>query len=190
MAPTHSKPLPEQPLLGTCKCILTTSLADPNSVDAAEIKRRRLEEAAAVCQLRQPSIKTVKDDEDNPTMLNHPQKASNVLEAADGSDNDETSKFDRGGSSVGDASMPGLTEEGESVNGDEEVKDDSEDEHVKLGKEYYSALDCLCAEWTSPIYAFFESMPEVTYSPEGCCAQEFHCASSHCRGKGANGWIV
>lgn len=138
MAPTHSKPLPEQPLLGTRKRILATSLTDPNNVDAAAIKRRRLEEAAAVRRLRQPSIEIVEDDEDNPTTLNHPRKASNILEAADGSDDDKTSEFGGGGSSVGDASMPGLTEEGESVNGDEEVEDDPEDEHDELGKQYYS----------------------------------------------------
>ena len=67
-------------------------------------------------------------------MLNHLQKASSVLEAADGSDNDETHEFDRGGSSVGDVSMLGLTEEGGSVDGNEEVKDDSDDEKIKLGK--------------------------------------------------------
>ena len=134
MAPTHSKPLPEQPLLGTRKRILASSLADPNNVDAAAIKRRKLEEAAAVRRLRQPSIKIVKDDEDDPTVLMHPRKASNILEASDGS-NDEPNEFGRGGSSV-------------------------------------------------------EPMSEVTYSPEGRRAHEFHCASSHCRGKGANGQIV
>jgi hypothetical protein len=138
MAPTRrSKPLPEQPLLGTRKRILATSLADPNNVDAAAIKRRRLEEAAAARQLRQPSIETVEDDEDNPTTLNHPQKSSSILEAADGSDDDETSEFGRGGSSVGDVSMPGLTEGGESEVEDNSG-DDSEDERIELGKQYYS----------------------------------------------------
>ena len=72
MAPTHSKPLPEQPLLGTCKHILASSLANPNNIDAAAIKHRNLEEAAAVHRLCQPSIEIVKDDEDNPTVLMHP----------------------------------------------------------------------------------------------------------------------
>jgi len=112
MAPTHSKPVPEQPLLGTCKHILTTSLADPNNVDTAAIKCCRLEEAAALRQLCQPSIEIVVDDEDNPAVLNHPQKARNIIESAGGSDdNDETSECGRTGSSVGDVSMPGLTEE-------------------------------------------------------------------------------
>jgi hypothetical protein len=137
MAPTRSKPLPEQPLLGTRKRILATSLADPNNVDAAAIKCRRLEEAAAARQLHQPSIETVEDDEDNPTPLNHPQKSSSILEAADGSDDDETSEFGRGGSSVGDVSMPGLTEGGESEVEDNSG-DDSEDERIELGKQYYS----------------------------------------------------
>jgi hypothetical protein len=142
MAPTRSKPLLAEPLLGTRKRILATSLADPNNVDAAAIKRRRLEEAAAVRRLRQPSIETVDDDEDNPTTLvQHPRKASNILEATDGSDDDETSEFGRDGSSVGDVSMPGLTEEeGESVDGEEKDEDDSEpeDEDTELGKQYYS----------------------------------------------------
>ena len=129
MAPTHSKP---QPLLRTHqlvtrKCILATSLANPNNVDTAAIKHCKLEEAAA----HQPSIETVEDDEDNPTMLNRPQKARSVLEAADGSDDDKTNEFDRGGSSVGDVSMLGSTEEGGSVDGNEE---DSDDEQIELGK--------------------------------------------------------
>ena len=147
MAPTHSKPLPEQPLLRTHKRILAGSLADPNNVDAAAIKCRKLEEAAAVRRLRQPSIEIVKDDENNPTVLMHPRKASNILEASDGSDN-EPSEFGRGGSSVGDGSMPGLTdeeeeeeeeeEEGEEVDGGEEAKDDSDDEYIELSKRHYS----------------------------------------------------
>ena len=145
MAPTHSKPLPEQPLLGTRKCILASSLADPNNVDAAAIKRRKLDEAAAVRHLRQPSIEVVEDDEDDSTVLMHPRKASNILEASDGSD-DEPSEFGRAGSSVGDGSMPGLTdeeeeeeeEEGEEVDGGEEAKDDSDDEYIELSKRHYS----------------------------------------------------
>ena len=145
MAPTHRKPLPEQPLLGTCKRILASSLADPNNVDAAAIKHRKLEEAAAVCRLHQPSIEIVEDDEDDPTVLMHPQKASNILEASDGS-NDKPSEFGRGGSSVRDGSMPRLTdeeeeeeeEEGEDVDGGEEAKDDSDDEYIKLSKRHYS----------------------------------------------------
>ena len=140
IAPTHSKPLPEQPLLGTRKRILASSLADPNNVDAAAIKRRRLEEAAAVRRLRQPSIKIVEDDEDDPMVLMHPRKASNILEATNGSD-DEPSEFGRGGSSVGDGSMLGLTdeeeeeeEEGENIDGGEEAKDDSDDEYIELSK--------------------------------------------------------
>ena len=74
-------------------------------------------------------------------VLMHPRKVSNILEATDGSD-DEPSEFGRGGSSVGDGSMPGLTdeeeEEGENVDGGEEAKDDSDDEYVKLSKRHYS----------------------------------------------------
>lgn len=54
----------------------------------------------------------------------------------------------------------------------------------------FLSLVRLHAEWTSPIYAFFDDMPEVTYSPEGRRAHEFRCASSHCKGKGTNGRIV
>ena len=69
---------------------------------------------------------------------------SNILETSDGSD-DEPSEFGRGGSSVGDGSMPGLTdeeeeeeEEGEDVDGGEEAKDDSDDEYIELSKRHYS----------------------------------------------------
>ena len=73
----------------------------------------------------------------------HPRKASNILEASDGSD-DKPSEFSRGGSSVRDGSMLGLTdeeeeeEEGEDVDGGEEAKDDSDDEYIELSKRHDS----------------------------------------------------
>jgi len=131
MAPTHSKLAPEAPL-GTRKRILATSLADPNNVDAAAIKRRKLEQAA-IDQLRQPSVETIADDDDNPTTYNqYPRKASNIIEAADGSDDDDDDAISnneggRTGSSVGDASMPGLTEEEV-----DSVEEEEEDEDAEL----------------------------------------------------------
>ncbi|KAF8811404.1 hypothetical protein BYT27DRAFT_7089536 [Phlegmacium glaucopus] len=185
MAPTLSKPVPEQPLLGTRKCFLAASLADPSNVDAAAIKRRRIEQAATLHQLRQPSVETVPDDEDNPTTLNHPRKATNIIEAADGSDDDDDDRISESGrteSSLGDVNMPGLMEEGASVDDEKDVEAESESEDAELER--------LLTEWVSPIYAFFGRTPEVTYGPEGRRAHEFRCASSQCKGKGSNGRVV
>jgi len=48
MAPTHSKPIPEQHPLGVRKHILAASLASIDNVDPAAVKWRKLEEDAAV----------------------------------------------------------------------------------------------------------------------------------------------
>jgi len=79
---------------------------------------------AAICQGHQPSVKIIAGDEDTSATNNqHPQKASNIIEAANGSDDNNDGVSSKGGwtgSSVGDASMPGLTE----------VEQDEEDDEV------------------------------------------------------------
>ena len=121
MAPAHST-ISEQPLFVSRKRIPATSLADPNNVDAAAIKRQKLEQAA-ICQ---PSVETITNDEDTSATNNqHPRKASNTIEAADGSDDNIGGVSSEGGwtgSSVGDASMPGLT------GADEEEEEEGEDD--------------------------------------------------------------
>lgn len=88
MPPTSSKPLVEQRPPGIRKRTLAPTLADPDNVDAAAIKRRKLE--AALRQQRQPSVETVPNDpDDSPPPNFPPQNASTILEAADGSDDDE-----------------------------------------------------------------------------------------------------
>src|ERR1700678_3162244 len=88
MPPTSGKPLVEQRPPGICKHTLAPILADPNNVDAAAIKRRKLE--AILRQQRQPSVETILNNPDDSPPLNYPtRKASTILEAADGSDVDE-----------------------------------------------------------------------------------------------------
>jgi hypothetical protein len=60
MPPTSSKPLPEERPPGIRKRNLAPILADPNNVDAAAIKRRKLD--AILRQQCQPSIEIILDD--------------------------------------------------------------------------------------------------------------------------------
>jgi hypothetical protein len=48
----------------------------------------------------------------------------------------------------------------------------------------------LIKDWTSPIYAFFFSVPDITYNAEGRRAHEFRCAAKVCKCKGVNGRMV
>ena len=41
----------------------------------------------------------------------------------------------------------------------------------------------MAKDWTSPIYGFFHSRPEIE-TVEGCCCHEFWCATPLCKGKG------
>lgn len=50
-------------------------------------------------------------------------------------------------------------------------------------------LDRLIEEWTSPVYAFFGKVPDITYI-NGRCAHEFRCSSKSCKAKGVNKRIV
>ena len=126
MAP---KALPEPRLPGLRKRTLAANLADIDNVDASAIKRRRIE--ADLRQQRQPSVETVPNDDDNSTPPNvTPRKASNIFEAADGSDDDENmgdalagaQQFATDGSEVGD----GID--------NEETEDEEESEEAELGK--------------------------------------------------------
>jgi len=47
----------------------------------------------------------------------------------------------------------------------------------------------LAQDWTSPIYAFFGTVPDITYI-DGRQAHEFRCSARSCKGKGVNGRIV
>ena len=49
---------------------------------------------------------------------------------------------------------------------------------------------CLTEDWTSPIYAFFGPISDITYNAEGRRAHEFRCSASVCKGRGVNGQIV
>ena len=118
MAP---KALPELRLPGIRKRTIAPSLADPNNVDAVAIKHRKLE--ADLRQQRQPSVETVPNDNDNSSPPNNPpRKASNILEAADGSDDDENMP-------VGDAGAQQFATDSSEVgdgidNEDKEVEDE------------------------------------------------------------------
>jgi hypothetical protein len=50
-------------------------------------------------------------------------------------------------------------------------------------------LDRLIEEWTSPVYAFFGKIPNISYV-NGCCVHEFRCSAKTCKAKGVNKWII
>jgi len=122
MPPTSTKPLAEQRPPGIRKRTLAPILADPDNVDAAAVKRRKLE--AVLRQQRQPSVETVLDDPDDSPPLNYPpRKASTILEAADGSDDDEImDDIGLGPSQFADESS-GVSDNGD-CDDDKEVDDD------------------------------------------------------------------
>ena len=135
MPPTSSRPLAEHWPPGIRKRTLAPILANPNNVDAAAIKHRKLE--AIFCQQHQLSVETLLDDPNDSPPLNYPpQKASTILEAADGSDDDEimgdvglgSSQFANKSSGIGDISdHDGDEEEDSDRDGDEEEEGDLED---------------------------------------------------------------
>jgi len=68
MAPTSSKPIPEQQPLGIHKHFLAATLASTDNVDPDAVKRRKLEEAASTQrQQQQPSVELIVDDGNAPS---------------------------------------------------------------------------------------------------------------------------
>ena len=138
MPPTSSKPLVEQRPPGIRKRTLAPILADPNNVDAAAIKRRKLE--AILRQQRQPSVETILNNPDDSPPPNYPtRKASTILEAADGSDDDEimgdvgleSSQFANKSLGIRDEEQDGGEEE------DGDLEDEEESEDAELGEHSY-----------------------------------------------------
>ena len=136
--PPTTKPQPEQRPLGIRKRTLAPILADPDNVDAAAIKRRKLE--ADLRKQRQPSVESIIDDRDDlppPNNPGPPRKASTILEAADSSDDEDESMGDvtdvRPGSS-------GVSNKSDS-DGDEDSKggdlEGEESEDAELGEHPY-----------------------------------------------------
>lgn len=41
----------------------------------------------------------------------------------------------------------------------------------------------LTGNWTSPIYALFGPVPDITYDAKGRRAHEFRCTATYCKGK-------
>ncbi|EDQ99622.1 uncharacterized protein LACBIDRAFT_316310 [Laccaria bicolor S238N-H82] len=76
--------------------------------------------------------------------------------------------------------MPGL----EDVDASDE--EDEEDEEGEVEETDEAELERLIEEWTSPVYAFFQPIPDITYDAKGRRAHEFRCATAVCKCKGAN----
>ena len=51
------------------------------------------------------------------------------------------------------------------------------------------SIEWLQKEWRSPIYAFFQPNPEITYV-DNRCAHDFTCNAKHCKGQGKNPHLV
>ena len=70
--------------------------------------------------------------------------------------------------------------------------DKHEDEQAKLGQSDLSLLlyigliaiislvECLCCDWTSPIYAFYEPIPQIGSTKDNRPFHEFICAKKGC----------
>lgn len=140
MAPTHSKPIPELRAPGVRKRVLAASLTSTDNVDVATVKQCKLEEAiAAQCQQRQPSVEDVKDDDDGHSSNTNlrPRDASQILEAADGSDDDvQLDVEDCCSGDSDDEELPGLEEVGETSDEEDEGDDGevAETDEEELGK--------------------------------------------------------
>ena len=211
MAPTHSKPIPEQRPLGVHKRILAASLASTDNVDPAAVKRWKLEEdVATLHQQQQPSVELVVDDNDLPSNV-LPWCALRIMEVADGSnddvdmvDNDDVDMVDNDDVDMVDNDfnkLPGLEPVDSSECGDEghdsgeEEEEEEEEETAKAELSKFTKLTkflpaCLPEDWTSPIYTFFGPIPDITYNAEGHLAHEFHCSAGVCKGKGTNKQII
>ena len=127
MAATHSKPIPEQCPLDVCKHILAASLASTNNIDPAAVKHWKLEEdVAALHRQQQPSVKLVVDNNDLPSNV-LPQNASQIMEVADGSNDDDVDMDDNEFNE-----LPGLEPVDSSECGDEghDSDDNKEEEEV------------------------------------------------------------
>ena len=134
MAPTHSKPIPEQRPLGVHKHILAASLASTDNVDPAAVKRQKLEEDVAVLhQQQQPSVKLVVDDNDLPSNV-LPRQASRIMEVADGSDDDVDMVDDDFNE------LPGLEPVDSSECGDEGHDSDEEEEEEETAEAELSSV--------------------------------------------------
>ena len=130
MAPTSSKPLPEQRPLGVRKRFLAATLASTDNVDPDAVKRRKLEEAtSAERQRRQPSVELIVDNNDLPSHSNFPpMNASRIIEAADGSDDDLDDVQMVDGEEGDVDSLPGLEPVDSSECGDNDNEEEDEDE--------------------------------------------------------------
>jgi hypothetical protein len=195
----HSGPL------GVRKCILAASLASTDNVDPAAVKRRKLEEdAAALRRQQQPSVELVVDDDDLPSNF-LPRNASRVMEAADGSDDDDVDMVDDDFDKLPGLEPVDSSECDESHDGgdnDEEGEEEEEESAEAELSKFTIDLACprqkltkflparLIEDWTSPIYAFFGPIPDITYNTEGRRAHEFRCSAGVCKGKGTNKRIV
>ncbi|KAF8960089.1 hypothetical protein BDZ97DRAFT_1761045 [Flammula alnicola] len=96
-----------------------------------------------------------------PAPLVQPRHPQRILEASNGSDDDN----------VQFVGMPGL-EPVENDDDEEDIEADSEDDEAELAR--------LAKDWDAPIYVFFKPMPSVEYI-NGRKAHVFECGASQCR---------
>ncbi len=113
-----------------------------------------------------------------------PCHSSRILEATDGSDNDEDT---RGKPELEDVEADEDEEEDK-----ENENEEPEDDEAELGKSNYPVcqniqlisyfIARLMKRWDAPVYAFFRPTPAIVYV-EDCKVHVFECAASHCKCK-------
>jgi hypothetical protein len=130
---------------------------------------------------RRPSIEVEEmPNEDDTTSSEWPHNPRNILEAADGSDND-----------VGSA-LPKVISVGSGTDEEDSSKmvEDNEDEEAELDL-YLLWITLLAVDfvpermskkWTSPVYVFFKNTPNIQYK-EGHRCHVFKCTATQCKGR-------
>ena len=144
-------------------------------------KKKSVPEKVAPAK-RRPAVKIEEVPDEGDNSYEKPRNSRNILEAADGSDDEfgaplsEVISFD--------------TDTDEEVS-PKIVEDDEEDDEAELSMYLYSVRSLvdfkffsarMSKKWTSPVYVFFENTPDIQYK-EGRRCHVFKCAATQCKGR-------
>jgi len=160
------------------KAKMASANANTSSATATSTKTTKKSTRTSDSSLsRRASVEDV--EELTPTPGSRPHHPIRILEAADGSDDDEDC-----------VDMP-LLEPIDVEDLDDEDDEEIEDDNAELGMSTSSVPDQsdnnfmtarLIKQWDTPVYVFFRLTPAIVYV-EGRKVHVFECAASHCKCK-------
>ncbi len=168
MAPAQSK-LSQPEISGSRKQKASSKITDPNFVDAeSNVVTKRLKVLANIAHAKQQqwqaSVEDI-EDQNNIFMNTTPKNPNSLLEAANGSDDDDVEVLDN------NPAPPIDSEDIDECNANEtETTKHIETAEAELGESnnmlqtrytYLFPLEQLSKEWVSPIYAFFQPTPSI-----------------------------